>query len=513
MAVLTFMSYNSTGLDEIKIRWINDYIDTFKVDFVQLQEHFKTMKTINSYFKKAFSGHDSFSVPGYRASNQENGRPKGGLSQLSSKRLLLRKEPCSSKHWRTQAQILHINGYKLMWINCYFPTDPQTIQFDDEELIKVLDDIESILDNNVYDDCLLGGDFNFDPRRNTGFASTVRDFLQKVGLKSVWDDHFIDFTHIHTDLKSTAILDHFFVNEGLLKRILEANVTHLGDNLSRHSPILLKLTVPNIPPKNNNLPLHNVKRPAWYKADSEEKSHYHDTLEQRLNLLPQPSSIICSNIDCKSDEHSLSRDRYVLNVLNTIIEVSHECIPLSSTKKISQQQIPEWNLVIKPLKRDSIFWHAVWVSAGRPSSGGLYLVMCHVRSKYHRAVKVVKREIAAKKKNRLAVAADLGNAEFLNELQTSFNKKKTAQKVPDCLEGRVDHEGILEQFKERYQALYNSADTSNEMSYLKERLTDLISKDCIKEVAKITPAAVKMGCRRMKAGKIDVWALTLATCF
>ena len=76
--------------------------------------------------------------------------------------------------------------------------------------------------------------------------------------------------------------------------------------------------------------------------------------------------------------------------------------------------------------------------------------------------------------------------------------------MPDCLEGKVDHEGILEQFKERYQALYNSADTSNEMSYLKERLPDLISKDCIKEVAKITPAAVKMGCRRMKAGKIDV---------
>ena len=47
MTVLTFMSYNSTGLDKIKIKWINEFIDTFKVDCIQLQEHFKAIKSID----------------------------------------------------------------------------------------------------------------------------------------------------------------------------------------------------------------------------------------------------------------------------------------------------------------------------------------------------------------------------------------------------------------------------------------------------------------------------------
>ena len=44
-----------------------------------------------------------------------------------------------------------------MWINCYFPTDPLTINFDDQELKEVQDNIEYILDNNLFDDCILGG--------------------------------------------------------------------------------------------------------------------------------------------------------------------------------------------------------------------------------------------------------------------------------------------------------------------------------------------------------------------
>ena len=62
--------------------------------------------------------------------------------------------------------------------------------------------------------------------------------------------------------------------------------------------------------------------------------------------------------------------------------------------KITHQHIPEWNSVIQPLKEDSLFWHAVWLSAGRPPTGVLHMVMSHVRCKYHRAVKVAKREIA-----------------------------------------------------------------------------------------------------------------------
>ena len=128
-----------------------------------------------------------------------------------------------------QAQILHVGDYRIVWFNSYLPTDPQTVQYDDAELLTVLTEIENILDTNSFDDCILGGDFNYDKRRATGFVGTLSRFLERVGLVSVWDKFPIDYTHIHTDLKSTAVLDNFFVSQKLLDMVIDAGPIHLGD--------------------------------------------------------------------------------------------------------------------------------------------------------------------------------------------------------------------------------------------------------------------------------------------
>ena len=46
-------------------------------------------------------------------------------------------------------------------MNTYFPTDPQTVNFDQTELLQVQTEIEGILNNSNFDDVLLGGDFNY----------------------------------------------------------------------------------------------------------------------------------------------------------------------------------------------------------------------------------------------------------------------------------------------------------------------------------------------------------------
>ena len=102
-----------------------------------------------------------------------------------------------------------------MWLNCYLPTDPQTLQFNDTELLEAQNTIEDILDNNIYDDCIIGGDFNFDPSRLSGFATSMKDFLSRLGLFSVWNKFSADFTHLHLDSKSSSVIDHFFVIPGL----------------------------------------------------------------------------------------------------------------------------------------------------------------------------------------------------------------------------------------------------------------------------------------------------------
>ena len=270
-STLNLMSYNSTGLDTVKIDWIQDLIKTCDIDFFQVQEHFKATKSVDKYFTKQFSNSDSYVIPAYREPFQDSGRAKGGLAQLSAKHLDIKKERLKTKSWRLQAQILHIGDYRVVWFNCYLPTDPQTVHYDDAELLSVLTEIENILDNNTFDDCILGGDFNFDKRRVTGFVRAVSNFLERIGLVSVWDKFPIDFTHIHTDMKSTAILDNFFVSKKLLDLVVDAGPLHLGDNRSRHSPVMMKIELTDIPVRSEQREAPRARKPVWYKSTEEDK--------------------------------------------------------------------------------------------------------------------------------------------------------------------------------------------------------------------------------------------------
>ena len=53
------------------------------------------------------------------------------------------------------------------------PTDPRVANFDQTELLQVQNEIENIMDTIEYDDCLLGGDFNYDKRRLTTFTLSM----------------------------------------------------------------------------------------------------------------------------------------------------------------------------------------------------------------------------------------------------------------------------------------------------------------------------------------------------
>ena len=72
-------------------------------------------------------------------------------------------------------------------------------------------------------------------------------FLDKIGLTSVWERFPVSYTHIHTDHLSTSTLDQCLVNEWLIPLIADNGVLHFGDNLSRHSLILLKLNLGVLP--------------------------------------------------------------------------------------------------------------------------------------------------------------------------------------------------------------------------------------------------------------------------
>ena len=66
--------------------------------------------------------------------------------------------------------------------NAYFPCDPQAANFDSNELVTLLAELENILDSQTFDDVIIGADFNWDRTRNTDTdfvsTSTIDHFLE-----------------------------------------------------------------------------------------------------------------------------------------------------------------------------------------------------------------------------------------------------------------------------------------------------------------------------------------------
>merc|ERR1712079_548353 len=185
--IINLMSYNSTGLCQNKISWINGLSDFLNIDLLQIQEHFKAIKTVNSFFSKWFNKYWSLVKPAVRENITGPGRPKGGLTQLVRKNRNFKKERINTDSWRLQAQIIHVGCYKLCWVNCYFPVDPRTqILANETELTATILEIENIIENSNFNDIIISGDFNYESTRHSRHVRIIEDFLAKYDLTSVW---------------------------------------------------------------------------------------------------------------------------------------------------------------------------------------------------------------------------------------------------------------------------------------------------------------------------------------
>ena len=49
--------------------------------------------------------------------------------------------------------------------------------------------------------------------------------------------------------------------------------------------------------------------------------------------------------------------------------------------------IPGWREDVEPQRQDSLFWHNIWLSAGKPNKGVMFEIMKRTRDIYHYAVR------------------------------------------------------------------------------------------------------------------------------
>ena len=67
----------------------------------------------------------------------------------------------------------------------------------------------------------------------------------------------------------------------------------------------------------------------------------------------------------------------------------------------------------------------------------------------------------------------------MSEKKRILGNKDTGQTVPECLDGKVTHDTILERFKDCYEQLYNSAGSEDAMTTVKSKLENIVTTDVL----------------------------------
>ena len=253
------------------------------------------------------------------------------------------------------------------------------------------------------------------------------------------------------------------------------------------------------------------KQPAWYKATEENIHNYTLQLQDRLCALAVPGSLSCDDPHCRDPVHSSERDTFMLDILCAIIETTHCTIPQTSgrakpndaKKKFGSGSLPGWKEEIEPLRKDALFWHDVWRKAERPSSGVLHGLMVKTRNGYHSGVRRSRRLADLNLATRLFEASETGTSNLMQEMKRVYSGK-SSNDLPENVAGANGEEEIVDKFRQVYQGLYSSSDSSSEMDNINAQISGLINPDSINEVLKVNGNIVKSAACKMKAGKSDV---------
>ena len=159
--------------------------------------------------------------------------------------------------------------------------------------------------------------------------------------------------------------------------------------------------------------------------------------------------INCTEYFCTDYSHIVGIQNFHDSLIASCIEAS-KVIPVSKKSK----KIPGWNEYVERHKQTSQFWHFIWKERGSPPHGEIAQIMRSTRSKYHYAIRYVKKSEEMLRKNAMAKSISENNSRDLwKEVYKVRSKCKTSSQCMDDVSGI---ESISELFAHKYNVLYNS---------------------------------------------------------
>ena len=226
---------------------------------------------------------------------------------------------------------------------------------------------------------------------------------------------------------------------------------------------------------------------------------YRGKLEQNLSKIEVPlTAIHCTNTTCK--EHTSDIQNFHDEIVSACISASKSTIPYSSDK--SKKVIPGWSDYVEGYRKDAVFWHFIWKCNNSPRSGYLADIRNNTRSKYHYALRYVKRNKEMCSANKLAESIiNSKTRDFWFEVRKIRN---AGGNRPSNIDGVSEPSEIGELFANKYAKLYNSVPYDvKEMDMLKTDLEEAIlsGESCQESV--ISVDKMKSGIIKLKKGEHD----------
>ena len=181
---------------------------------------------------------------------------------------------------------------------------------------------------------------NTDFCRNSKYVDIVREEFDGFDIKSAWEKFDIDFTYCSPTDTAFSKIDHFILSQELLESVKDAGVIHLGDNVSGHSPIYLKLNTGSLPCYQEQERIYSPKQ-NWKKATDDDKMMFKTAVTESVTNVEIPASVIdCYDVHCTDPMHIVNIDNYTLDVIKCLEVAAESSIPYTrpNPEKESQSQ-------------------------------------------------------------------------------------------------------------------------------------------------------------------------------
>lgn len=396
------------------------------------------------------------------------GRPYGGCAVVWRRGLALDFRPLTTTSRRLCAVVAQSDCAKLLLVSVYMPNDDNCDR-SFEIFGDVLNELSAMI--NFYDgyDIIIGGDFNVDFSRQSRNGDLLKLFLNEENLLCPpLSSNHATYTY-ESATGNRSCIDHFIVSESAIEVGECISTFRDGNNLSEHLPIFITSTLTAIVSYTETIIQPRVD---WERASSTHIENYKALIDFHLRHLDMSGVLAsCHDYCCKA------HGDVIMDSLGKITEILKKCayIAIPRQRVNGNRGIPGWNEYVRPYKDKSIFWHDIWKNAGCPASGQLADLRKSSRSKYHWAIKQVKKNADEILKENTAVT--LRNKSFKDFWKTIKKMKGRNNCSSGIIDGRCTDEDIAGRFRDIYEELYSSVPDEN-LREVGSRVNHLVGERC-----------------------------------